>query len=234
MNLLTIPVVMFAMFTQSMAGFGSGLIAMPLMIALIGLDTATPTFALLAQTSGLLLMMRYREQMNFSTVWRLLLPSLIGVPIGVWLSGVVSEDLAKFLLGCITIGYAVYTLIGLTVPRLPERWAFGFGFGSGLLGGGYNMGGPPLVIFGTSQRWNPGEFRSNISSVFFPTGFITIITHFSVGNVTPLVLQYYLLLTPFLILAMFTGFYMDRFIKPETFRRGVLVLLIILGISLII
>jgi len=206
---------------------------MPLLIALIGLETATPAFAMLAQTGGLLLMLRYREELNFSTVWRLLLMSFIGVPLGVWLSGVVAEDFAKFVLGCVTIGYALYTLFGLSVPRLSQRWAFGFGFGSGLLGGGYNMGGPPLVIFGTSQRWKPGEFRSNISSVFFPTGFITIMTHFTMGNITTEVLQYYLLLLPFLLLAMFAGFYLDRFIQPEAFRRGVLVLLVVLGMSLI-
>jgi len=235
MNLLTIPVILFAMFTQSLAGFGAGLIAMPLLIALLGLDIATPTFALLAQTGGLLLLLRYRQEMNFDTVWRLLLMSLIGVPIGVWLStGVLEEDLAKFILGCITISYAVYTLLGLTVPKMPKRWAFGFGLGAGLLGGGYNMGGPPLVIFGTSQRWGPGEFRSNIASIFFPTGFITIASHYFQGNITSEVLQYYVLLVPFVVVAMFTGFFMDRFINPQIFRRGVLLLLVVLGLSLIL
>lgn len=234
MNLLTIPVVFFALFTQSLAGFGAGLIAMPLLIGLVGLDTAVPMFALLAQTSGLLLILRYRQELDFSTVWRLLLMSIIAVPIGVWLAGVVDEDLAKFILGAITIGYAVYTLLGLTVPRMSQRWAFGFGFLSGLMGGGYNMGGPPLVIYGTSQRWPPGEFRSNISSIFFPTGFVTIASHFSQGNITSEVLQYYALLLPFLLTAMSLGFYLDRYIKPEPFRRGVLVLLILLGVSLIL
>ncbi|MCA9912196.1 MAG: sulfite exporter TauE/SafE family protein [Anaerolineae bacterium] len=234
MNLLTIPVVFFALFTQSIAGFGSGLIAMPLLIGLIGLETATPTFALLAQTSGLLLILRFRQEMNFAVVWRLLLMSVIAVPIGVWFSGVVNEHLAKFILGAVTVGYAIYTLLGLSVPRLKQRWAFSFGFLSGLLGGGYNMGGPPLVIYGTSQRWKPGEFRSNISSVFFPTGFVTISSHFLHGNITPKVLQYYGMLLPVLLAAMFLGFYLDRYIKPEPFRRGVLVLLIILGTSLIL
>ncbi len=234
MNLLTIPVVFFAIFTQSLAGFGAGLIAMPLLIGLIGLETATPTFALLAQTSGLLLILHYRQQLNFRTVWRLLLMSFVGIPIGVWLSGVVQPDLAAFILGIITIGYAVYSLLGMSVPRLSQHWAFGFGFLSGLLGGGYNMGGPPLVIYGTSQRWPPGEFRSNMPSVFFLSGFVTIASHFSQGNVTSEVLQYFALLLPVLFSAMFLGFYLDRYIKPEPFRRGVLVLLILLGISLVL
>jgi len=233
MNLLVIPVIFLAMFTQSLAGFGAGLVAMPMLIALIGLESAVPAFALTAQTGGLLLMLRYRDEWKLGSVWRLLLMSLLGVVIGIWGSGFVDEGLAKSVLGLFTISYAVYSLLGLHVPAVPRRWGYGFGLVSGLLSGAYNMGGPPLVIFGSSQRWGPGEFKSNISSVFFPTGIMAITTHFAAGNITTEVLQYYGLMAPTLLVAMSLGFMLDRYIKTEQFRKVVQVLLVILGISLL-
>lgn len=232
---LVVPIIFVAIFVQSIAGFGSGLIAMPFLIGLLGLDTAAPAFALIAQTGGLMIFLRYRSEWNLREIWRVLLAAVICIPLGVWGVDLIDERLVKIILGIVTLGYALYKLLGLDVPEITnKRWGFGFGMASGLLSGAYNTGGPPLVIYGTSQRWRADKFRANITSIFFPGGVILITSHMLAGNMTRPVLVHYGVMLPAVISAMLLGFFLDRYINQEQFRTGVLVLLVVIGVTLIV
>ena len=87
------------------------------------------------------------------------------------------------LLGIVSIAYALYALSGLTMPELQERWGIVFGLFSGLLHGAYNVGGPPLVMYGVSRRWKPTLFKCNMASTFFVMGAFVIAAHFQQGNI---------------------------------------------------
>lgn len=233
LNLLVIPVIFVAVFIQALAGFGAGLVAMPLLIALVGFDIASPVFALLAQTYGLLIILRYRAHWNLRDVWHVAAALLAGIPVGVWAAQRLDEHLVMIGLGVLMIAYALYSLLGWKMPQLSRQSGAVFGVVSGLLQGAYNTGGPPLVMYGTSQQWNPQAFKSNIQSLFFVGGVLAVISHFASGHVTEQVWQYYLLMMPGALLALVAGFALDRYVHPQRFRTGVLILLIVLGLTLI-
>ena len=224
----------FAIFVQALAGFGSGLIAMPLLIAVLGLETAAPAFAITVQAMGVMMMWRYRNAFDWSEVWRVSVAGLVMIPIGIWSAGQISEAIVMVLLGIFLISYSLFSLSGASIPMLHYKYGFGFGAISGLLHGAYNTGGPPLVMYGTSQRWHPAKFKVNIASLFFINGMWVIIIHLFAGNITQSVLQNTAVMIPTMAVAMFLGVSLDRFIKPEQFRRGVLILLLLIGINLII
>lgn len=206
---------------------------MPFLIPLLGLDVAAPVFSLIGQTMGILMLIRYRQHLNWQSVWHVSLFSLIGIPIGIWLAHNLDEHLVLMILGIFTLVYAVYSLVGMDVPRLRRRWGTLLGFISGLLHGAYNTGGPPLVIYGTSQQWNPEAFKCNIQSLFFMNGIFVIITHTVAGHFTQEVWQYFWLSLPFIFIGLWLGGWLDRYVKPESFRRGVLLLLVGLALTLI-
>jgi hypothetical protein len=216
-----------------MAGFGSGLVAMPLLIALVGFDTASPIFALLSQTYGLLIILRYSDHWNLRDVWHVSAALLVAVPVGVWVAQRLDEHLVMIGLGVLMIIYSVYSLLGWKMPPLPRRSGVVFGFLSGLLQGAYNTGGPPLVMYGSSQHWSPQAFKSNIQSLFFVGGALVVISHFASGHITELVWQYYLVMMPGVLLALVAAFALDRYVHPQKFRTGVLIMLIFLGLTLI-
>ncbi len=167
-NLLLVSLVIFlAVFTQSLTGFGSALVAMALLPALIGIRTATPLVALVGLTIEIALLLRYHAAFRLQSVWRLIVASLLGVPLGLLLLRRVDERLALVILGCVLVGYAVYALLGRPLPSLKSNgWAYGTGFVAGMLGGAYNTSGPPVVIYGDAQRWPPAEFKSNLQGFF--------------------------------------------------------------------
>src|SRR5690242_2049093 len=63
-ELTLLGIITLAMFVQGAAGFGSALIAMPIIIQLLGLKVAAPTFALVAQTAGIIVLIRYRQNID--------------------------------------------------------------------------------------------------------------------------------------------------------------------------
>ena len=85
--LLVFLIVFFAIFTQSLTGFGLALISMPLLTALLGVETAAPLVALFGLLAEVILLLYFREAVNVRVIWRLIVASIVGVPVGVVVIG---------------------------------------------------------------------------------------------------------------------------------------------------
>lgn len=231
---LLVVIIFFAMFTQSLTGFGSGLVSMALLPAIMGIRTAAPLVALVAATLEFTLLFRYRGAISLRSIWRLLLGALVGIPLGIIFLRNVDEKLVLSLLGIVLMGYGLYALLNLQMPELKQPlWGFGFGFVAGLLGGAYNTSGPPVIIYGNSRRWPPAEFKGNLQGFFVLNDVIVIASHALSQNFTPGVWQSYGLALPAVALGLAAGLALDRFLNPERFRKIVLWLLVVLGLRML-
>jgi uncharacterized membrane protein YfcA len=231
---LLLLVILLASFTHSLAGFGSALVAMPILAKMLGLQIAAPLVALVVPTIELLLLLRYRKSLNLRMVWRLLSGAIVGIPFGVWSLRQVDERTVLTVLGVVTILYALYALFNLKLPELRHSlWPFGFGLVAGLLNGAYNTSGPPIVLYGDCRRWEPTEFKANLQGFFTVSGLWVIFNHAFNGNLTTFVWQRYFLSWIAIGPGIWLGLKMDQHIHEATFRKIVLALLIFLGIMLI-
>jgi uncharacterized membrane protein YfcA len=229
-----ILVILLAIFTQSLTGFGTGLVSMALLPALVGIRVAAPLVALTAGTLELILVIRYRDAINVRSVWRLLSAAIVGIPLGIILLSNLDESIVLTFLGIVLVGYPLYALFNLQVPKLEGRpWSYVFGFVAGLLGGAYNTSGPPVIIYGDSRRWAPAEFKANLQGFFLLNDALVIASHALNGNLTPWVWENYLMTVPGIVLGMIAGLALSRFINPVTFRKIVLWLLIVLGLRML-
>jgi uncharacterized protein len=234
-TLLLLAIVFLAVFTQSLTGFGSGLVSMALMPNVIGVRTAVPLVAMITGTLEFFLLIRYRAAFQLGNVWRMTITSIIAIPIGVWALRNISEQVLLPILGIIMTGYALYALFNFKLPKLEHPgWAFLAGFLAGLLSGAYSVGGPPVIIYGNCRGWKPDEFKSNLQGFFLVNDALAVINHGLAGNLTPLVLRGYVWVLPAIALGFFAGTRLDRYLEPQRFRKIVLVMLVIMGIRLIL
>jgi uncharacterized membrane protein YfcA len=225
----------FAVFTQSLAGFGVALIAMALLPGLVGIQTATPLVALVALTIEFFLLIRYRQALQFHAVWPIALASVVGIPLGVWALKGVEERLFLTVLGVVITGYALYALFQFKLPQLTHpAWAYVVGFLAGIIGGAYNTSGPPVIIYGNCRRWPPAEFKSNLQGFFLVNSAFVVLGHALNHNLTPQVWRYYLWSLPVLGLGILGGTSLDKFINQDIFRKVVLWLLVLMGLWLIL
>ncbi|NDJ60952.1 MAG: sulfite exporter TauE/SafE family protein [Chloroflexi bacterium] len=236
MEFLQIAAIVFtAILVHTLAGFGAALVAMPLLIGFLDPIAAASLVSLIGLTIQSILLRRYWRQLRPRALWRLMLATLIGIPLGVEVVVRLDTTLVLGGLGLFLIAYALYTLIG---PRLPAiahpRWSYMFGFASGLLGGAYNMAGPPYVIYGMCREWTPDQFRINLQMLFMVSGTFVGINHLVRGHYDAQVLQGYLIALPMIVLGALVGMWLDRFVNQQVFRRILLVMLLIIGVQLIL
>jgi uncharacterized membrane protein YfcA len=227
--------VIMACFVQAVAGFGLPMIAMPVLVSLLGIKTAVPLTAIIILELQLLMIVRYRMALNLTMVMRISAAAVLGIPIGVLFLSRIPEGIMVTLLGLLLIFYAFYAFFKFPVPALKNPyWAYIFGFLGGMGGGAYNMASPPMIIYGDTQRWGPELFKANLQGYFLIIGLVAILTHALSGNVSGDILRRSLIAVPLVVIGAAGGFFLDRFIDAVIFRKIVLGLMLVLGISLVV
>ena len=230
-----IAIIFLAVFVQSLSGFGSALVAMSLLPMVVSIKIATPLVSVVMVFLEMFLLFYYRHSFKWEAVWRVIIASFIGIPIGLVFLKQYDERLILGILGIIVIIFGSYGLMNIRLPKLSNSiWGYVFGFVAGLLGGAYNTSGPPVIIYGNCRAWETEAFKSNLQGFFIISSLVITIGHGLSNNLTGEVWDYFLLSIPAIIIGMIAGISMDKYINPEKFRKMVLILLIMIGVRLVI
>ncbi len=204
--LLALAVLFVATFTRSALGFGDAVVAMPLLALFLSMRIATPLVAFTGSTIAITILIRKWRSVDVHVVWKLIVATLVGIPFGLYFLTSVPESYIKGILGIILAVFGLYNLIMPNLPTLRDnRLAYIFGLVAGILGGAYNVNGPPVVIYGTVRGWSKEDFRSTLQSYFLPTGLMIIIGHGIAGLWTPMVLRLYVYALPVIMAGIFLG-----------------------------
>lgn len=235
LTLAVLFVLFVATMTQSTFGFGNALFAMPLLSMLAGLEIARPLVALMSTTVAAGVVLHDWREIRLRQDWQLLLGSLAGIPLGFYAAELGPESIVKAVLAFVLIGFAWFRLrnpggLHLTTSRSAPL----FGFAAGILGGAYNTFGPPLVVYATLRRWEQQRFRATMQGLFVPIGGLILFFHWRAGAWTPVVVRYYLLGIPCVIVALWVGRHISRKLAVARFFAIVHGVLILLGVSLIV
>jgi uncharacterized membrane protein YfcA len=230
-----IAIVFVAAAVSSTFGFANALIAMPLLALMIDLDIARPLVALVALTIAVVIVLTDWRHVAFSSAWRLVVSSLVGVPVGFFLLTRIPGTIVKLALAVLILGFAGYSRIG---PRgfalKSEWWTWPFGFVAGILGGAYNTPGPPVAILGSLKKWSAPQFRATFQGYALPISAAITAGHRLTGRLTSGVFWLYVLSLPVLVLAILLGGWLNRRIQTERFALFIHILLMLIGTSLLV
>lgn len=235
-NLILIILIIFiATLIRSTFGFGDALFAMPLLAVTAGIKTATPLMALVGFSIALTILIIDFKKVELKSAIRLIISSFIGIPVGLLFFKGIDENIIKIFLGVIILLFAAYNLFKPKLIQIrSDKSAWIFGFIAGILGAAYNTNGPPVVIYGSLRKWNPKNFRATLQGYFLPTGVMLITGHLIAGNITKEVFTDYLFALPLILIAIFTGNYLNQKIPAGKFNVYIYSLLLILGVVLVV
>ncbi len=90
------------------------------------------------------------------------------------------------------------------------------------------------MIYGTSLRWKPEQFKANLQALFMVNSFLVISAHLIAGQVDAFVVENVLISLPVVLIGSALGFWLSRFVNETAFRKGVLVLLLLVGVRLLL
>lgn len=234
----TVPllaVLFLATVIRSVFGFGEALVAVPLLALMIPVGVAAPVAVLVSVTVAAIILVQDWRDVHAAGVGRLIVSTLVGIPVGLLLLTTVAEPVVKIVLGAVIITFAVYHLAGPRRFELKDdRLAWIFGFGAGVLGGAYGMNGPPLVAYGTLRRWSPEQFRATLQGYFLPASLVGMAGYWMTGLWVPEVTGYYLISLPVILAATALGRLLNRRIATGRFVLYVHLGLVLIGLVLVI
>ncbi|HET6614085.1 MAG TPA: sulfite exporter TauE/SafE family protein [Kofleriaceae bacterium] len=235
MLLFVVVVIFFATLTRSALGFGEALLSVPLLAMCMPVKVAVPLAALVSITiAALVVAQDWRDIQVRSASW-LVVSTLAGIPLGLWLLTTVAEALVKGLLAIIIIAFAAYCLRRRRPPALhDDKLAWCFGLGAGVLGGAYGMNGPPLVVYGTLRGWSPSQFRATLQGYFLPASLVGMAGYALSGLWVPAVTHYYLLSLGPMLLAVVLGRAINRRLDTQRFTTTIHSALIAVGAILLL
>ena len=231
-----LAIVFIATLVRSTFGFGESLIAVPLLILFIPIETAVPFSVLISIFIAAVVVVQDRKQIHFHSAKWLILFAMLGIPIGLFLLVYGNENIVKMILGVLIILYSVYSLLSKSDFQLKtdnKAWLFICGFLSGVLGGAYGLNGPPLVIYGNIRKWSAKHFRATLQAYFLPASIIGMFGYWYKGLWSWTVTYYFLISLPVVIPAIFLGRYLNHQLKEGSFLKYVYIGLIIIGIILL-
>lgn len=226
-----------ATIVRSTFGFGESLIAVPLFILFVPIDTAVPLSVLISILVALVVVIQDHSQIHFNSAKWLIIFAILGIPLGLLILIYGNEFWVKIGLGLLIILYALYAIFGknsLSLKTDSKLWLFICGFVSGVLGGAYGVNGPPLVVYGNMRNWSAKHFRATLQAYFLPASFIGAIGYFAKGLITLEVLKYFLISLPAVFPAIFLGRYLNHKINDSSFFKYVYFGLIAIGAFLIV
>jgi uncharacterized membrane protein YfcA len=230
-----VGIIFLATLVRSAFGFGEALIAVPLLAHFVPIPVAVPLATLVSITvAGLILVQDWRK-VHARSAWRLILSTLFGIPIGLFILTMVSPPVVKASMAVIIIVFSTYCLFARWRPHLADdKLACVFGLGAGVLGGAYGMNGPPLVVYATLRRWTPAHFRATLQGYFLPASTAGMCGFWAAGLWVPEVTRYFLFSLAPAVAAIAIGRVVNRRMSADAFIRFVHLSLIGIGLLLLI
>lgn len=222
-------------FISGFSGFAMGLVVSGVWLHIITpMQTAAliAGYGLLTQGYGIF---RLRDKLDLRKAWPLALGTIIGIPIGVGILSYLNPVYLRFGVGVLLMAYSSY---GLARPVFaPMKIGTGadiaIGIANGLLGGLTGLGGVISTVSCQWRGWPKDLQRAVFQPVLFAAFVVISISQAAAGSITRETLTLYALGVPFLLAGLWSGFRLFGKIDDETFRKTVLALLLLAGVSLI-
>lgn len=239
---LTVPqlgiaalIIVVAFFVRGIAGFGSGLIAIPLLAQLLPLSVVVPLVGLLDYLASTSHGVKHRQ----AIVWRDLLPLLpftfTGVLTALYLFHTLDADLLRKALGAFILLYAFYTLFSSGSGFHGRRWwAIPAGAFGGLIGTLFGTGGPFYVIYFRLRQLDKTAFRATIATLFLIDGGSRIVGYFFSGFYSGNTMYLLAAALPIMVIGMYLGGHVHTTISQQNFQRAIGLLLVGSGMALLL
>ncbi len=227
-------VLFFAYFIRGIAGFGSALIAVPLLAIFFPVSQVVPLIALWDWLASVSQGLPHRRLIRWPDLLPLLPFTAMGVLSGLYLHKVLAAGSLTLALGVFVLLYAVYALLPLPPLAGGRVFAAPAGFMGGMVGALFGTGGPFYVIYLTLRGLSKTEFRTTVATIFVIDGFCRIAGFTLAGYYTPSVLLICLAVLPLEFLALKLGGRIHLTISHAAFVRLVSLILLGSGLALLL
>jgi hypothetical protein len=225
-------VVFVAAFVRGYSGFGFAMVAVTGLSLLRPPAEIVPMVLALDIVAGANLVPSVLGDVDWRSLRWLLVGMVVSTPLGVWVLASAPAATTRMLVSVAVLIASAALWRGFSLRAIPGPGAtFATGAASGVLNGGAAIGGPPVILFYFSSPAGATVSRASLIMYFLGTDIVSIGFCTFYGLLTAeALLRAVALLVP-LGLGVVIGSRRFARTSPESFRRVVLVLLMLLSIA---
>jgi uncharacterized membrane protein YfcA len=223
-------VVALAYWVRGMAGFGSGLIAVPLLTLMWPVTLVVPVVVALDYLGSASQGIKNVDQVAWPEQLVLIPFMVVGVAVGLWLLYTVSTALLARILGGFVIVYAIYQMLPIRELR-GSRVAASY---CGLLGTLFGTGGPFYVIYLNLRGLDRSVFRATFAMNFLIDGGVRLAAFVAAGLYHRQTLGYLLAAVPIAGAGLYVGGRIQTGLSQRAFQLVIRVLLLTSGLALLL
>ena len=234
-TLTALVIIICAYLIRGITGFGSGLVAIPLLALIFPLGLVVPAISLMDYISAAGHGFRHRQHIDWHCIRPVIPFTLAGIVTALYLFTTVDERALKKGLGIFVLLFAVYSLV-VSADRLKgsRHWAIPAGFCGGFISALFGTGGPFYVIYMQLRQLDKQAFRASAAAIFFLDGSSRITGYIFSGMVSSNTLIFIAAGFPAMLLGLYVGSRIHTNLKPHHFRRIISFILVGSGISLLL
>lgn len=225
-------------FLKGLAGLGFSTICLGLLAIVMDLKAAIPLVFLPSLFSNLMVMVQAGQFMtSLKRFWLLYVSGIPGLLLGVWLLGNYSNTIPKAVLGGTMIIYGLWSLRGeiFRLNAVQERqFSTPIGFISGVINGMTGSQIMPIMPYLLSLKMERKLFIQTINAAFTFNTLIMMLALGKMGLMSVSVLSVSAIGIIPVTVGIFLGGRIQRKVSDDYFRKLVLILFIIIGLSLCI
>jgi uncharacterized membrane protein YfcA len=223
-----------AYWVRGMAGFGSGLIAVPLLTLMWPVTVVVPLVVALDYLGSASQGVKNAKQVAWrEQLW--LIPFMVaGVLAGLWVLRAMSAGILARILGGFVVAYAIYQMLPLPDLRGSHAAATYCGFLGGLVGTLFGTGGPFYVIYLNLRGVERLAFRATFAMNFLIDGGVRLIAFAVAGLFAGQTLGYLLAAAPIAGAGLYVGGRVQTGLSQRTFQIVIRLLLLVSGVALLL
>ena len=179
-------VVLAATFTQTITGFGFGIVAMIFLPSFLLYTESNILSAILSTITSLLIVLVLLKHVNWKNIIFPLLGSTVTNYLAVSFMKNTENEILILILGIVLFLLSIYFFLFSDKVKIRPTWYSGLiaGLISGVMGGLFSISGPPVVVYSIQSEDNVDKYLATISAYFVLSGIITIITKAISGFMT--------------------------------------------------
>lgn len=235
--LIVAPFAVFvAFFVFGMTGFGSSVIAVPLLAHVLPLQQVVPTMVLMEFVASFLLRRGHGGRSNRRELAWLVPVAVVGIGAGAILLARLPAAPLLVGLGAFVLLFGLYTLLDPSFRGVIARaWVLPAGLVGGTFTALFGTGGPVYAIYLSRRIEDRREFRSTMAAMITVSTAVRIVAFALTGLLLHLkVLLGALALAPVMLAGLRLGSRAHLGVSPQRVRQALGAVLVASGVSLLV
>jgi len=223
-----------ASLVMGLAGFGNALVAMAFLPYFMPPATAIAVLTIYTVVFAIAIFVPVRRHLAPRSVTRLLVGTVLGTPLGVWILVACPASTLNRIIGGVLVVVVLLEWAGGYPERLAGRWwGLGAGFVAGIMGGAVGMPGPPVVLYSTAQGWSPQTIKANLQVFFLVNQAVILAGYWRAGLLTGDVWRLSVSFAVPAAAGTVLGILLFNHVDHASFRRVVFAVLLVSGLVLL-